>query len=188
MNKIVLIGRMTADAELRTTQNGKNVTSFNIAVDRQFKGPNGEKETDFFTIVLWGSSAEFAVNYLGKGQRVAVEGSMQIRKYVDKDGVNRIAPEVVGNSIEGLEKKEQGQGAAQQQYAPAPQYQPQQQARVQYQQPATNNRPPQYQQPAPVQQQYQQPAPAPAAVNIAGGDDWCAPPMPDGMSDPFEDQ
>ena len=85
LNRIVLMGRLTRDPELRRTQSGTSVTSFSLAVDRDFKGQNGEKETDFIDIVAWRGTAEFVCNYFTKGRMAVVEGRLQIRDWTDMD-------------------------------------------------------------------------------------------------------
>lgn len=99
LNKIVVMGRFTKDAELRATTSGKNVASFTLAVDRDFKGPNGEKETDFINCVAWQNTAEFVTKYFGKGSMAVVEGRLQIRPYETTDGQKRTAAGVVVNNI-----------------------------------------------------------------------------------------
>lgn len=93
INNVILMGRMTADAELKSTQGGKYVTSFSIAVERDFT-QNGERQTDFLNLVAWGKTAEFITNYFGKGDMIAVVGSLQTRNYEDKNGNKRTATEV----------------------------------------------------------------------------------------------
>ena len=99
LNKIVLMGRLTRDPELRRTQSGTAVTSFTLAVDRDFKGQNGEKETDFIDIVAWGNTAEFLCNYFSKGRMAVAEGRLQIRDWTDKSGKKRRRAEVVADKI-----------------------------------------------------------------------------------------
>ena len=106
LNKILLLGRLVADPELRYTATGKAVAQFTLAVDRPFAGQDGKKEADFIPVILWGKTAEAAANYSFKGQRLLVEGRLQIRSYETKDGSKRWATEVIGNSIEFIEKKE----------------------------------------------------------------------------------
>jgi single-strand DNA-binding protein len=109
LNRVVLIGRLTADPELRYTPSGVPVASFRLAVDRQFKTQGGERETDFINIVAWRKSAEFAANYLGKGRLVCVEGRLQIRQWTTQDGQKRSTAEVVSDNIQGLDRpREQG--------------------------------------------------------------------------------
>ena len=88
LNKIILMGRLTRDPELRRTESGTAVCSFSIAVDRDFKSKNGEKETDFIDIVAWRATAEFVSKYFQKGSLIAIEGSLQSRQYQDKTGAN----------------------------------------------------------------------------------------------------
>lgn len=104
MNLVVLIGRLTKEPELKYTPSGVPVATFGIAVDRQFKSPNGEREADFIDIVAWRQSAEFAANYLGKGRLVAVQGRLQVRSWVQPDGTRRWKTEVVADSVRGLDK------------------------------------------------------------------------------------
>lgn len=98
LNTAILIGRLCSDPELRHTQNDIAVTSFTLAVDRQFSSGE-EKETDFINIVAWRARAEFITRNFKKGQLMALEGSIQTRKYTDKDGNNRTAFEVVANNV-----------------------------------------------------------------------------------------
>ena len=107
-NKIILLGRLVRDPELRYTASGKAVAQLTLAVDRPFAGQDGKKEADFIDVVLWGKTAEAAANYSFKGQRLLVEGRLQIRSYEAKDGSKRKATEVIGNSIEFIEKRESG--------------------------------------------------------------------------------
>ena len=106
LNKILLLGRLVADPELRYTATGKAVAQFTLAVNRTFAGQGGKKEADFIPVILWGKTAEAAANYSFKRQRLLVEGRLQIRSYEAKDGSKRWVTEVIGNSIEFIEKKE----------------------------------------------------------------------------------
>lgn len=99
LNHIVLMGRLVKDPELRRTGTGKAVTSFAIAVERDFAGSDGTKETDFIDIVTWGKTAEFAEKYFCKGRMAAVSGRLQIRKWQDKDGNTRYSAEVVADNL-----------------------------------------------------------------------------------------
>lgn len=112
MNDVKLLGRITADLELRSTNTGKSVTTFNLAVDRVSKNKD-EKETDFFTIVCWGKLAEFATRYLGKGRQIVVSGRLQNRKWQDKHGQNRISTEVVADNLYFADSKQSGAGSEQ---------------------------------------------------------------------------
>ena len=108
-NLVVLTGRLTADAGLKVTPNGVNVCSFNIAVDIGY-GEN--KQTAFIPIVAWRKTAEFVAKYFGKGDEIGIEGSIQTRKYTDKNGNNRTAFEVVANNAQfvGSKKSETNVG------------------------------------------------------------------------------
>ena len=105
MNKAILIGRLTRDPELRTTSNDVSVTSFTIAVDRNFNNQQGEKETDFIPVVAWRKLAETCAKYLAKGRLVAVSGRMQVRSYEGKEG-KRYITEVVADEVQFLERAE----------------------------------------------------------------------------------
>lgn len=105
LNRVVLMGRLVANPELRHTQNGLAVTSFTLAVDRNFVRPGEEKSTDFIDIVAWRNGAEFAAKYFSKGQLVAVDGTLQTRTYQDKNGVTRKAFEVIADKLHFAEKK-----------------------------------------------------------------------------------
>lgn len=98
LNKIVLMGRLTRDPELRRTQSGTAVTSFTLAVDRDFKGQDGEKETDFIDIVVWRKTAEFVSKYFSKGRMAVVEGRLQMRDWIDRDGGKRRVAEVIADN------------------------------------------------------------------------------------------
>ncbi len=108
MNKIILLGRLVKEAELKSTQSGKNVAIFTLAVDRPFTGQDGKREADFVNCQLWGKSAEVLARTVSKGQRVLVDGRLQIRSYTAKDGSKRYATEVVCNSFEYIERKADG--------------------------------------------------------------------------------
>lgn len=99
INRVVLMGRLTADPELKTTQSGLSVTSFRIAVDRNYVKQGEERKADFIDIVCWRSTAEFVCRYFGKGALIAVEGQLQSRTYQAKDGSNRTAVEVVADNV-----------------------------------------------------------------------------------------
>lgn len=95
LNRVILMGRITADPELKTTNTGVSVTSFSIAVDRNYVKQGEERKADFFNIVCWRSTAEFVCRYFGKGSLIAVEGQLQSRQFQAKDGSNRYVVEVV---------------------------------------------------------------------------------------------
>ena len=99
LNHIVLMGRLTADPELKRTPNNVAVTTFTLAVERDFKTQDGSKETDFFSIVAWRNTAEFVSKYFSKGRMAAVEGRLQTRKYQDKDGNNRTVTEILADNV-----------------------------------------------------------------------------------------
>lgn len=104
INRVVLIGRLTRDPELRTTTSGKSVTDFSIAVDKRIKPTDGSPTADFFRVTAWGATAEFVTNYLHKGRLVAVEGRLQSRKYTAQDGTQRESVEVVADQVQGLDR------------------------------------------------------------------------------------
>ena len=108
LNHIVLMGRLTRDPELRRTQSGLPVVSFSIAVDRDYKPENGERETDFVDIVAWRSTAEFVQKYFGKGRMAVVSGRLQMRKWTDNQGNKRISAEVVADSVYFGDSKRDG--------------------------------------------------------------------------------
>ena len=113
LNKIFLMGRLTRDPELKRTQSGTAVTSFSLAVDRDFKSKSGEKETDFIDVVAWRNTAEFVSKHFTKGRMAVVEGRLQIRDYTDRDGNKRRAAEVIADNVYfGDSKKEGGGGAS----------------------------------------------------------------------------
>ncbi|MBQ1220446.1 MAG: single-stranded DNA-binding protein [Peptococcaceae bacterium] len=111
MNKVLLIGRLTKDPELRYTQSGTAVASFTLAVNRRFSNQSGEREADFINCVAWQKSAEFVANYFRKGQQMALEGRLQVRSYDGNDGQRRWVTEVVAEQIEFVgSKNENGSG------------------------------------------------------------------------------
>lgn len=105
MNKVTLLGRLVKDPEVRYVQSGKCVTQFTLAVDRQFKDANGNKETDFIPVVVWNKAAELVGNSCQKGHRLLVDGRLQIRSYDAKDGTKRWVTEIIANSVEFIERK-----------------------------------------------------------------------------------
>lgn len=112
LNKVILIGRLTRDPELRYTTNGIAVAKLTLAVDRPQFNRDKEKETDFIDIVVWQKQAETCANNLGKGRLIAVEGRLQIRSYDDSQGIRRKAAEVVAETIKFLDwpKDRENQG------------------------------------------------------------------------------
>lgn len=112
LNRIIIMGRLTRDPELRTTQSGTSVTSFTLAVDRDFKDrDNGEKATDFIDVVAWRQTAEFVCKYFGKGRMAVVEGRLQIREWKDKDGNNRRTAEIVAENVYFGDSKNENKGS-----------------------------------------------------------------------------
>lgn len=109
LNHITIMGRITKDIELRRTPAGVAVASFTLAVDRDFKGNNGEKETDFIDCVAWKNTAEFVDKYFGKGRMAVVSGRLQIRTWKDKDGNNRRTAEVVADNVYFGDNKKDGE-------------------------------------------------------------------------------
>ena len=123
LNRIVLMGRLTRDPELRRTQSGNAVVSFSIAVDRDFKSQNGERETDFIDIVAWKHTAEFVSKYFTKGRMAVVEGRLQIREWTDRDGGKRRTAEVVAENVYFGDSRRDGEssgGSYSRASAPAP--------------------------------------------------------------------
>ena len=107
MNKIVVLGRLTKDPEIRYTPSQKVVASFTLAVDRPFTTPDGKREADFIPVVVWGKAAELVGNSCAKGHRLLVEGRLQIRNFDAKDGTKHWVTEIIANNIEFIERKEQ---------------------------------------------------------------------------------
>ena len=99
LNVVAIMGRLVADPELRTTQQGTNVCTFRIACERSYSKPGEQRQADFVDIVAWGKTAEFICKFFRKGSMIAVEGSLQTRNYQDKQGNNRTAVEVVASNI-----------------------------------------------------------------------------------------
>ena len=105
LNRIVIIGRLTRDPEMRQTPSGTAVCTFTLAVDRSFKSANGERETDFIPVVVWRQLGETCGRYLAKGKLAAVDGRLQIRTYQAQDGSKRTAAEVVADNVRFLSPK-----------------------------------------------------------------------------------
>ena len=110
MNKVVLIGNLVRDPEVRATQSGISVCNFTVAVNRRFKKENGEQETDFLNVIAWRQLAELCSKYLAKGRKVAVTGSIQTRQYEAKDGSKRTAWDIVADEVEFLTPQNQQSG------------------------------------------------------------------------------
>ncbi len=111
LNHIVLMGRLTRDPELRRTQSGIAVATFTLAVDRDFSGQGGERETDFVDIVAWRATAEFVSKYFTKGRMAVVSGRLQIRNWNDKEGNKRRSAEVIADNVYFGDSKRDGEGA-----------------------------------------------------------------------------
>ena len=111
LNVVALLGRLTADPELKTTTNGNMVTTFTLAVNRSFVGQNGERQADFIDVVAWRATAEFVTKYFKKGQMMALQGSLQTRTYEDKQGNKRKVTEVVAESVHFCTPKNTGSDA-----------------------------------------------------------------------------
>ena len=99
LNKAILVGRLTADPELKQTPNGVSVCSFSIAINRPYSSKNGERQTDFINVVAWKQTAEFVEKYFKKGAMIALRGSIQQRNYEDKNGNKRTAFEVIADEV-----------------------------------------------------------------------------------------
>ena len=113
MNKIVIIGRLTRDPELKSTNAGTSVCNFSVAVDRTYRDKEGNRPTDFFDISVFGATAEFVAKYFKKGSSIAVSGAMESRKFVDKDGNNRIAWSLHADEVNFCGSKSENNGGSQ---------------------------------------------------------------------------
>ncbi len=109
MNKVILIGNLTRDPEMRTTQSGVNNCTFTIAVQRRYANQQGVREADFIPIVAWRSTADFCGRYLQKGKKICVTGSLQVRSYDAQDGSRRYVTEVVADEVEFVGPPTDGQ-------------------------------------------------------------------------------
>ncbi|NCG67782.1 single-stranded DNA-binding protein [Bacillus coagulans] len=119
MNRTVLVGRLTADPELKYTQNGVAVVNFTLAVNRPFKN-NGEQQADFINVVAWRKTAENVANFLNKGSLAGVDGRIQTRNYEGQDGRRVYVTEVVADQVSFLEPKQQEQKKKEPRYTPDP--------------------------------------------------------------------
>ena len=108
INNITIMGRLTADPELRTTSTGIDVTSFTVAVDRRYRKQGEEKQTDFLPVIAFRQTATFINKYFSKGMMIAVEGALQSRKYEDKEGKTRTAYDIIANNVSFCGSKESG--------------------------------------------------------------------------------
>ena len=118
-NRIILMGRIANDLEIKKTPNGISTLQFRVAVERSYKDANGERETDFIPCIAWRNNADFIAKYFSKGAMIHIEGELQNRQYKDKNGVDRIISEVIvsGSAFTGEKRNTQAQ---QNTYAPAP--------------------------------------------------------------------
>ncbi len=107
MNKVILVGRLAKDPELRATQSGTSVVSFTVACDRKFT-EEGERSADFISCIAWGKTAEFISRYFTKGMRIALSGRIQVRSWEDDKGNKRYATEVVAEDVEFAQSKNEG--------------------------------------------------------------------------------
>ena len=110
-NVVVIMGRLTAQPELRTTGNGISVSSFSVAVDRSYQS-GGERQTDFINCVAWRANADFITKYFTKGQMIAIRGTLQQRSYTDKDGNKRTTYDVVVDQAQFCGSKQESGGVA----------------------------------------------------------------------------
>lgn len=122
MNKVILVGRLARDPELRTTQSGVSVCSFTVACDRRFQKQGEERQADFINCIAWRQQADFICKFFTKGMRIALDGSIQTRSWDDNDGNKRYATEVVVDHAEFAQSKNEGMGGGFS--APAPQSAP----------------------------------------------------------------
>jgi single-strand DNA-binding protein len=120
MNKVILIGHIAADPESRTTNSGVAQCNLRLAVQRRFANAQGQREADFFQVVCWRNTAEFAAKYLAKGRRVAVEGSLQTRSYDAQDGSKRYVTEIIADNVEFCDSNPSAQHGAQEAREPFP--------------------------------------------------------------------
>ena len=120
INNAVIMGRLTADPELRTTGNGIGVCGFTVAVDRNYRPEGEERQTDFINVVAWCKTADFVSRYFRKGQMIAVQGSIQTRNYEDRNGNKRTAVEIVADNISFCGSKAETGAGGQNTGAPAP--------------------------------------------------------------------
>lgn len=116
MNKVILVGRLARDPELRSTQTGAAVVSITVACDRKFVKEGEERQADFINCVAWNKTAEFINRYFSKGMRIALDGRIQTRSYDDQQGNKRYITEVIAEDVEFAQSKNEGSGQA----VPAP--------------------------------------------------------------------
>lgn len=121
-NKVILIGNMTADPELKQTPNGVAVTSFSIAVERRFQNSDGQRDVDFINIVCWRQNAEFVTKYFGKGKPILICGTLQTRSWIDNNGQKRYTTEVVADEVSFVGRKDDSGSQSTYRTAAAPSY------------------------------------------------------------------
>jgi len=109
-SKTIIVGKLTADPELRQTPNGVSVTAFSVAVNRAYTPKGGERKSDFYEVVAWRSTAEFICRYFGKGNAILVEGNMESREYTDKHDVKRRVWELIAANVSFVESKASATG------------------------------------------------------------------------------
>ena len=108
MNKVILVGRLSREPEIRSTQNGTAVASFSVACDRRYTKEGGERQADFISCTAWGKTAEFINQYFRKGMRIALSGRIETRSWEDNEGNKRYATEVVAEDVEFAQSKNEG--------------------------------------------------------------------------------
>jgi single-strand DNA-binding protein len=111
INRVILIGRLTADPELRVTTTGKNVCNFRLAVQKRTKPHDGSPEADYFNVIAWEKTAEYISNYITKGRLVAVDGRLQSRRYTTADGSNREVVEIIAEQVQALDRPREDAGS-----------------------------------------------------------------------------
>jgi len=117
MNKVILIGHLAADPDFATTQSGISRCTLRLAVQRRFANPSGVRESDFFNVICWRNTADFAARYFEKGRRIAVEGSLQTRTYDAQDGSKRYVTEVIADNVEFCDRAPENQRSYPQDYS-----------------------------------------------------------------------
>ena len=128
LNKVIIIGHIGRDPEVKYTPSGQAVANFSVATDESYTGKDGQKveKTEWHRIVAWGKTAEFCGNYLAKGRLVYVEGKIETRKWIDKDGAEKYTTEIKADRVMGMDKKPEGQPESR------PQSQPESRGRKEY--------------------------------------------------------
>ncbi len=112
MNKVILIGNLACDVELRTSQSGKYVASFRLAVQRRFPNQQGQREADFLPVIVFGNRAEMCAKYFSKGKKIALAGAIQTRNYTAQDGSKRYVTEIIAEDFEFVDSKQQSAGTS----------------------------------------------------------------------------